>query len=353
MSQPELHNRIAWVDHIRLIAVFFVVAVHVTAYGVVNEFNPHGPTLNWWACNFYGAALRCCVPFFVMLTGALLLPQQLPLGTFMQKRFKRILLPALFWGCVYIAYNIALQRNKAGLLSNWRVLVDWLSGQFLEGPVYSFWYIYMLIGLYLFIPILQPWIKSTGNKGLLYFLTIWLVTLALRQFSVLPPSLPVDLRYFGGYAGYLVLGHYLANRLHVDASVKLAAWIMLLTGFVTTFAGTYYMSVISGAFNNRLYEYLTLNVFLLSAGGFILLSSNSSAGSSPAFAALRNFITRYGFSIYLIHPLPLMIMVHFGLGYQVFTPLAGIPVTTLICLGITCFMAWIIGRLPYGKYITG
>ena len=50
-------------------------------------------------------------------------------------------------------------------------------------PIWNFnddsghlWYIYMLIGLYLFMPVLSPWLKQTGKKAELAFLAVWFVS---------------------------------------------------------------------------------------------------------------------------------------------------------------------------------
>lgn len=37
------------------------------------------------------------------------------------------------------------------------------------------WYIYMLIGLYLLVPIISPWIEKAGKKEMTFFLTLWLL----------------------------------------------------------------------------------------------------------------------------------------------------------------------------------
>ncbi|WP_345950881.1 acyltransferase family protein [Mucilaginibacter sp. PAMB04274] len=352
MPLPELNNRINWIDNLRVVAITFVIGIHVTAYGVVNEVNKVGATNNWWVCNFYESAFRCCVPFFLMLTGALLLPQELPLTAFLKKRLNRILWPAIFWGCVYVAYNFGIKHKNEGQEAFGNI-GPWLSTQLLDGPIYSYWYIYVLIGLYLIIPILQPWIQKASNRALQYFLIIWVITLALNQFKAVPASSPIELRYFSGYVGFLILGHYLANRVIITKALKYLAVALILTGFFITFTGTYLLSHKAGTFTASLYEYLTLNVVLLSAGGFIYIKGAFTGTPPDTLLNVRNFMTRYGFSIYLIHPLPLMFMVHFNLNYNLVTPLIGIPLTTIICLLITCFIAWAVSKLPYGRYITG
>ena len=38
------------------------------------------------------------------------------------------------------------------------------------------WFVYMLIGLYLIMPLLSPWAEKVGKNELLVYLGIWLFT---------------------------------------------------------------------------------------------------------------------------------------------------------------------------------
>ena len=73
LNNPK-NQHIVWLDVVRLIAMFTVVCCHCT-----DPFNFYpGTAPNIWEIKLwgaiYGAVLRPCVPLFVMITGALLLP---------------------------------------------------------------------------------------------------------------------------------------------------------------------------------------------------------------------------------------------------------------------------------------
>jgi len=88
MNQPIAMNttrkHVVWLDVVRLVAMFTVVCCHSA-----DPFNfyPGEPPANIDEIKFWGAAygafLRPCVPLFVMITGALLLPYvaKYPLST--------------------------------------------------------------------------------------------------------------------------------------------------------------------------------------------------------------------------------------------------------------------------------
>lgn len=79
-------GRIVWLDVVRLVAMFTVVCCHCT-----DPFNFYSgdstaelDRIRFWGAA-WGAALRPCVPLFVMITGALLLPVRDESGPFCRK----------------------------------------------------------------------------------------------------------------------------------------------------------------------------------------------------------------------------------------------------------------------------
>lgn len=91
-----------WLDVVRLVAMFTVVCCHSA-----DPFNfyPGEPPANiaeikWWGA-VYGSLLRPCVPLFVMITGALLLPVKGEVAPFYRKRIGRVFWPFLIWSVIY------------------------------------------------------------------------------------------------------------------------------------------------------------------------------------------------------------------------------------------------------------
>ena len=69
------------------------------------NFYPGEPPANIDEIKFWGAAygafLRPCVPLFVMITGALLLPVRGEISAFYKKRISRVFWPFLIWSVIY------------------------------------------------------------------------------------------------------------------------------------------------------------------------------------------------------------------------------------------------------------
>lgn len=338
-------------DNLRVVATIAVIIIHVATPAVFTQFNVNNN--HWWIGNIYASICRFCVPVFLMLTGALLLPQQQNLSTFLNKRFKRVLLPFIFWCFVYIAFNLALKVRDVGTGAALSNLPVWLYAQFTLGPAPHLWYIYMLIGIYLFIPVIQRWVVEASNKGILLFLSIWLLTILVGQFGLVPANSPLDLRYFSGYIGYVISGYFIAHRLSVTVNLKLVAVFLFIAGVVSTVFGTYKSTQQAGAFSHVYYEYLTMNVLCAAVGIFMLFKSFTASETESTPNLLSKFVARYGYGIYLAHLLIISILSHLNIDYKLVTPVLGIPLSAVICMGISSGLVYIIHKLPYGKYFAG
>ena len=62
-------KRIVWLDFVKFIAIFMMIAVHCTDN--VTPAERSEPWYNLWG-SFYGSFMRPAIPLFVMVTGALL-----------------------------------------------------------------------------------------------------------------------------------------------------------------------------------------------------------------------------------------------------------------------------------------
>src|SRR5258708_33506723 len=70
----------------------------------------------------------------------------------------------------------------------------------------------MLIGLYFFIRVIGKFVRNASEKEILYFLVVWFAVMLITQPYLSRFNPAVDMHYFVGYTGYLVLGHYLAYK---------------------------------------------------------------------------------------------------------------------------------------------
>jgi surface polysaccharide O-acyltransferase-like enzyme len=349
MTAAKSQN-IDWISNLRLIALYAVIILHCTspllaAYGKV-------PMVDWWMGDFLNALVRFAVPVFVMITGALLLNREYEIGDFLKKRLTRVVIPFLFWSLVYIWYSWYNEDITFG--SDIWFDIKQVLHLLKTGAAYHLWYVYMLIGLYFFIPVIGKFVRNASEKEIRYFLIVWFVVMFISQPYLAHINPSVDMHYFAGFAGYLVLGHYLAYK---DFNNKhLRAWMVLL----------FVLGICIIAFGSRLlighpeypgtmfYEPVNPAVMLLSASIFLIVK-NTVPKVPPFIVRLRDFTGRYNYGIYLAHALVLVFLEDpFGINYKLCTPIVSIPLTALIAFVISLLLVWLINKIPLvGKWISG
>lgn len=356
MSHPTL----VWPDRLRNLATVMVIAIHIS--GPVAEQHPDFNTWDWWTANWYDAASRVSVPLFVLLSGALLLPKDYATGPFMRKRLSRVLVPALFWMCIYNFYNFMAKGEPnsigAALL------------QMLESPVhYHLWFIYLIVGLYFVYPLLRPWVRTARDQDYWYVFLLsagaaWGYKLLYTFWGV---KIGLYWETFSNNVGYFVLGCYLAQKPlpgeapHPDGLLKpwpftrkqmiALAVGLIIAGTVATAYGTYWASMTynGGKFHRYFYDYLTPNVGAAVIGWFLL--ARLLWNERPLLTFEKEFASA-SFGIYLIHVLVLDFWAQNGFWFGAAHPFKSIP-TVIGMVALTAFIVVkAIRAIPGGDRIT-
>ena len=287
----------AYLSYLRIISTFAVVILHVVAFYVLKfeEF----PFKTWNIAHLIDSCIRFCVPVFLMISGALLLDKDEKLELFLTKRFKRILVPFLFWSVIYFIY----QNWGISFTKNWKIISENFYFELMKGVSFHFWYVYMILGIYLFVPILRRWTMKASNNELLYFLGIWTITLFINpENSNYFPK--IEFLYFSKYIGYLVLGFYLSKlEIKSVAKTRIFSLLILFLGIFLTYFLTLQSTIEKGSFDKFFYEYLSPNVTITAIGIFIFFKTLTLKTNNFTIAIDKNT-----FGIYLIHLLILEII---------------------------------------------
>lgn len=244
-----------WIDWLRVIACFMVFVVHSTEPfylgGEGSLILTEGDA--FWS-SFFDTFVRSCVPLFIIASSYLQFPIHYSTGEFFKRRALRILVPFAIWTVVYACVWGEPAENFRNLLLNF----NYSSGHL--------WFVYMLIGVYLLMPLLSPWAEKVGKKELQAYLGIWLFTTLIPLFrdwfsgfstTVIygPSGLPRQalfplwgeaswnaygtFYYMSGFIGYLLLGLYF-RRFVGELSWKKTLAISIpcyLAGFAVAFIG--------------------------------------------------------------------------------------------------------------------
>jgi surface polysaccharide O-acyltransferase-like enzyme len=342
-------QQLDWINNLRVIALFAVVVLHTTS-PVMEQFHK-GPLSVWLVGDFYNSLVRFAVPVFVMISGALLLNREYTLSDFLQRRLSRIVIPFLFWSLIYIGYMF--YNDEVDYSGDVWVSVKQVLHLLKYGSSYHLWYVYMLIGLYLIIPILSKFVRNATENELLYFIGVWFFIMLIDQpyLSRFKPQL--DLRYFEGFIGYLVLGHYLAFKKFTFKRLKGAMWALFFVTLGLTTLGTYLLFNHYNSISTLMYEPLSPPIVIISVSIF-MIARLSKPKLSPFIIKVRDLIGTYSYGIYLGHAIVLTLLDEQGIKFTWFTPIASIPVTALICFILALLLVYLVNKIPFvGKWISG
>ena len=338
-----------WISNLRVIATLCVVLLHV-ASSALYTYN-QVPNSHWWIGNVYDSFARFSVPLFLMITGALLLGKQYSYSIFLKRKVVRILWPFLFWTAIYIIYNFIEPPKFFGKLET-QTNFDWIIQQIRDGSSYHLWYVYMLIGFYIAIPLLNKLIIGVKNKYLLLFLIVWVIFITFSTSKNSAYNFEWNLWYIMGYLGYVVLGYYLSIINTKSKRISALAVITFFIGLFITVYGTYYYTDMNGLFYKNYYSYLTPNVLLMTASIFVLMK-NANINLSGVLKKPRDLIDKHSYGIYLSHILVLNYLIMYGVDWDLIHPLIGIPLTAIITLIGSVASVYLIRKIPFGKYISG
>lgn len=332
-----------WLDALRVISTISVVILHVSS-AVLYKYGTVSNSI-WNTANIYDGMVRFCVPVFFMISGALLLSKDYELSDFFKRRFFRIIPPLVFWSLIYIYYDYAVIGEKTFTVI---AAIKMVIRNLFSGSQYHLWFVYTLLGLYLFIPVLRQWTKNATNKNILYFLIVWFVTILynIPNIKAYLPNIP--LANFSGYIGYLVLGYYLSN---LSVKNKVMPILCIVLGMIITIYGTYYITHKNNTFYEYFYGNLTPNVLLCSTGVFLLVKTLVVKNKRVKNVIL--FLSNHSFGVYLVHVLVLTLLSKFGVDWTLAHPAISIPVTAIACLIIATLIIYLLRKIKYGVYISG
>lgn len=306
---------------------------------------------DWLIGDFYNALVRFGVPVFVMISGALLLHREYELTDFLKRRLSRLLWPFLLWSFIYIAYTWYDEEivYSDHVWTNVRTVLHQLK----YGAYYHMWYIYMLAGLYLFIPVISKFVRNASGKEIRYFLLVWYAVTAFSQPYLSRFQPLIDVHYFIGYAGYLVLGHYLAFKELPEEGIKGPLIIYFLLCLVSITVGTYFLSENAKGLTTVMYEPLGPFIVLY-ASGIFLLARVSVFKLPEVLIKLRAIAGGLSLGIYLCHALFLTLLDGQGINYKLCNPIFSIPLTAVMCFLLSSFLVFIISKIPViGRAIAG
>ena len=331
------------IDSLRVAGALAIVWLHASAR-VIGQ-NPDVHNTAWWIGNVADSFSRWGVPVFIMISGALLLarPIDLELGRYYRRRAARLLAPLAFWSAFYLGLLAFRMGTFDAYLSAKLILIG--------RPAPHLWFLYMIVGLYLFAPFLRV-VATRGTPT-------WRIAFISLCFAVATFEGLVEtwkggvpdtfLSEFPLYIAYFVAGHELLARPCRIRTSRLLALIVVCGALVALTTGALLPSLgqkswyLAYSYQNPLVVVLSLCVFQLAVQRIDPAASQTRRVLSGALSRLAPITL----GIYLIHPLWLELLAGWGIDGFLLHPSIGIPVTVAITFSLSAVTAALISAIPY------
>ena len=317
-------GRIFGFDLIKTIAIFMIVFYHLDGidYGIIEPGKYYLPNLNKFISGFFASS----VPLFLMVNGALIVPQKL--------HWKQ-----LFLKSVHLLFLLFFWKFVLQYLISFRLLS-------IQETMGHFWFLATLSAIYL-ISISLDWCEKFRKIilfGLLFFPFAYNLLLDLLIFFY-PSSSLHCLKHTGFFTLYSILYFYLGYILRAKKMKPVLMWGLVISGiflinFEVMVMSNYYKVIYDGVNSS----FRTLGALFLSVGFFMLLKDV--VFKRTLINTFFSIIGRNTMSIYLFHVLFIFLVRYYIIpNGSLLTPLQSI----IVCLMIVAISCLFGNLISYSK----
>lgn len=333
IKQKEI--RYEW---LRVISCFMVVMLHISAVYLKDDFRYLVSDKDYIVAVFFRMLTPLAVPTFVMLSGAFLInSQNSQFNVYYKKVIKRYVIPTLIYSMLYVIMHYGELFSAVYLLGTpmpekdelLEPLINWLNGV----PNVTLWYMYMIIGLNLLVPIFV-WINRTISCK---SFNIWAIIMLIYGIIVSNTCSLVWIAQPIQWIGYFLMGKVIfsySNKIYEKLkNATRIGWGLIFISYIVLILYWYFNCyltfevVIPDSFS-IIVTFGTIMQFL----GFSLLIKYNSIPKGVSI------ISDYSMNIYLLHPLFVEIGMQLcGRIIKIFPSAIFIPVITFSVV-ILCYL---------------
>lgn len=336
-------------DILRIVACLLVVLSHVSSAGY--DVMPVS-SFDWQISHVYNTLGHTGTILFFFLSGLLLLSEEYDFRPrrFYTRNFLDLFIAYVSWVIIYHVIGF-IQRGNWGVQYIKDVIINVIKGE----ASYHFWYLPMLLGIYLLLPMLRA-ICHADRRLPVYFVILFLVTKVLfgtvllldfpKKYLVESVLTRIPFTLVNHHVGYFVMG-YVLYRLCKEKKLpggRLGSAAMIILGAAGSLVGDLAVTAQTGINSIEFNRLFSFTLCVCAVGIFTLLVKLPVRIEGKAAAALTE-VARMTFGIYMIHPL-IMSAVNTLLGHEGTYGVLGIPAVTLLVFGMSLGVVWLASFVP-------
>ena len=338
----ETKERKTYLDVLRIAAALFVVAIHV-----INPRAGDSVGADRTVLIVIHTIVRSAVPLFVMISGALWLdPARNVTPRRVARGVARLVCAFAFWSALYAVVQRGLLEGK-GIKS---ILVSFVLG------ADHMWFIYMMVCLYLLIPLLRAISEKRRLVGYFVILSLFFtftLPVVMKVTDIEGLSVVNSKTYFYftlGYVSYFMIGRFLS-------SAELKRWARYVIYFlgVGSFAAIVFLTLFREEYADQFltYRLSTFHPFImLQAAAIFTFARYALPGirkKSGEKGAIRAVAART-FGVYLVHPLVIEALYRLtGLDVNSIPAALSVPLLVAVVFAVSLGISALVGLIPVVK----
>lgn len=254
-------ERILYYDMLNICACIAVIAIHHN--GIAHTFSN---SWTWKTALIAEVIFYWCVPVFLMLTGATLMPYRNKYNTkeFFRRRFVRTLIPFVAWSLILLFVKELLGKSILETFSVQEIISAVLNYK-IEGV---YWFFPLLFSIYFLMPVLSLLSLDEYRNTLKYTIVIMLILQSTLPFlsALLGIQWNSDFSLsWNSCLVYVLLGYYLST----EEKLPLGKLVLIgILGCIIRYVCIYKLSMRDGTINKLFFTYGCLPAVMLSVSVF-------------------------------------------------------------------------------------
>lgn len=295
-----IKKRLKYCDALKAIAILLIVAIHVLAF--FRDTYVSTNKLYYTLLTFVDSLTRVGVPIFFMVTGTLMLSKKKEekYSIYLVKRLPKLVIPLLLISFVYYLYENNKNGTPGSILNFLQIVTS--SG----GIKYHFWFMYIIIMIYIFIPFIKVLVQNLKKNELKnLIITIFIFGNVLKTLNYYLGNYNYSL--FSGfclsdlitYMNYVLLGYYLYTY-EVSTALRKKFYIFgIIFILILPIADMLY---IDDSRNDAMLTCVSLFPFIPSIAFYLLFKYNYNHQKIPTVInKIIDIISPITLYIYLLH----------------------------------------------------
>ena len=341
-------NRNLAYDVLRIISAISIIVMHISSGSV---YSLSLGSASWSEAVIINSISHFGVPVFVMISGALFMhpDKKIDMKRLWIHNILRMFVVFLVWSFIYgFLDHLSYRGGIRELL--WSCVIS----------RNHLWFLPMIIGIYIILPILIRWVRNAEAKEIRLFILLFFIfqviceTLNACEFAEII-TVALDYRNIEivcSYVGYFIIGYYITH-IGLSKKVRITLYLLGFLGCISGIAAVFVLSIKRQIPAVSIVDSFSVFTFLYSTALFTFISEcfgkKEYKGKIPIF--ISN-VSKDTLGLYLCHLLIIERAALFGNIYESMPVIPGVLFYTAVICIIGLGGSALIRRIPFaGRYI--